>query len=95
MLISSLLYIILNIKVNIIYVVIKLARYAFNFNNTYFIVVKRIYKYLKDIKNYNITYYKNKNHFISRYYNADYVSNIKTIKSINNYLILYAKSIIN
>jgi len=66
-----------------------------NLNNTYFIVVKRVYKYLKGIKDYGITYYKNKNHFINRYYNVDYISNIKTIKSINNYLILYARDIIN
>ena len=67
----------------------------FNLNNIHFIVVKRIYKYLKDIKDYSIIYYKNKNYFINRYYNADYASNIKTIKSINDYLILYAKGIIS
>ena len=85
----------LNIKVDIVYVVIKLARYTSNLNNTYFIVVKRVYKYLKGIKDYNITYYKNKNYFISRYCNADYASDIKTIKSISDYLILYVKGIIN
>jgi hypothetical protein len=95
MLISSLLYIIFNIKVNIIYIIIKLTCYTFNFNNIYFITVKRIYKYLKSIKDYNIIYYKNKNYFINKYYNTDYISNIKTIKLINNYLILYIKSIIS
>jgi hypothetical protein len=95
MFISSLLYIIFNIRINIVYVIIKLACYAFNLNNIYFIIIKRIYKYLKSIKDYSITYYKNKNYFISRYYNADYISDIKTIKSISDYLILYAKGIIN
>ena len=47
MLISSLLYTILNIKINIIFIVIKLVRYIFNLNNTYFTAVKRVYKYLK------------------------------------------------
>jgi hypothetical protein len=66
-----------------------------NLNNIYFIIVKRVYKYLKNIKDYNIIYYKNKNYFINRYYNVDYTSDIKIIKSINDYLILYAGSIIN
>ncbi len=80
---------------DIIYIVIKLARYTSNFNNIYFITVKQIYKYLKDTKDYGITYYKNKNYFISRYCNADYTNDIKTIKSTSNYLILYTGSIIN
>jgi hypothetical protein len=66
-----------------------------NPNNTYFIVIKRIYKYLKNIKDYGIIYYKNKNYFISEYYNTNYASNIKTIKLTNNYLILYVGDIIN
>jgi hypothetical protein len=85
----------LNIKVNIAYAIIKLARYASNPNNTHFTAVKRVYKYLKGIKDYSITYYKNKNYFISGYYDADYASDIKTAKSTNSYLILYAKSIIS
>ena len=66
-----------------------------NSNNIYFIVVKRIYKYLKDTKDYGITYYKNKNHFISGYYNVDYTGNIKIIKSTSDYLILYTGGIIS
>ena len=67
----------------------------FNPNNTHFIIIKRIYKYLKNIKDYDIIYYKNKNYFISGYYNADYVNDIKTIKSTSDYLILYARDIIS
>jgi hypothetical protein len=66
-----------------------------NPNNIYFIIVKRVYKYLKNIKDYDITYYKNKNYFISRYYNVNYIDNIKIIKSTNNYLILYIGNIIS
>jgi hypothetical protein len=95
MLISSLLYIMLNIRVNIAYKVIKLACYASNLNNTYFIAIKKVYKYLKGIKDYSITYYKNKNYFISRYCDANYASDIKTAKSTSSYLILYARSIIS
>jgi len=95
MLIGSLLYIILGTRVDIAYAVIKLARYASNPNNIHFTVVKRIYKYLKGTKDYGITYYKNKNHFISRYYDADYAGDIKTAKSTSGYLILYAGGIIS
>ena len=66
-----------------------------NLNNIYFIAVKRVYKYLKDTKDYGIIYYKNKNYFISGYYNADYAGDIKITKSTSNYLILYAGDIIS
>jgi hypothetical protein len=59
MLIGSLLYIILSIRVDIIFTVIKLTRYTFNLSNIYFIAVKRVFKYLKGTKDYEITYYKN------------------------------------
>ena len=85
----------LGTRIDIAYVVIKLVRYAFNPNNTYFTAVKRVYKYLKGTKDYGITYYKNKNHFISGYCDADYAGDIKTTKSTSDYLILYAGGIIN
>ncbi len=72
----------LSIKINITYIIIKLICYTSNFNNIYFITVKRIYKYLKDIKDYSIIYYKNKNYFLSRYYNADYINNIKSLNRL-------------
>jgi hypothetical protein len=59
MLIRSLLYIMLSTKVDIAFIIIKLAKFAFNLNNIYFTIIKRIYKYLKSIKDYKITYYKN------------------------------------
>jgi hypothetical protein len=95
MLIGSLLYIMLGTRVDIAYAVIKLARYASNPNNTHFTAVKRVYKYLKGTKDYGITYYKNKNHFISGYCDADYAGDIKTTKSTSDYLILYAGGIIS
>jgi hypothetical protein len=95
MLIDSLLYIILDIRIDIAYVIIKLTRYASNPNNTHFTTIKKIYKYLKGTKDYSITYYKNKNYFISGYCNADYAGDIKTTKSTSSYLILYAGGIIS
>jgi hypothetical protein len=95
MLIESLLYIMLSIRVNIAFIVIKLARFAFNPNNIYFTTIKRIYKYLKGTKNYRITYYKNNSQFIYGYYNTDYTSNLTSTKSTTSYIILLANSIIS
>jgi hypothetical protein len=61
MLIGSLLYIMLGIRVNIAYIVIKLARFISNPNNIHFTIVKRVYKYLKGTKDYGIIYYKDNN----------------------------------
>jgi hypothetical protein len=95
MLISSLLYIIPGIKVDITFTIIKLTRYTSNPSNIHFITIKLVYKYLKDIKDYRITYYKDNNHFISGYYDADYARDIITTKSTSEYLILLVGGIIN
>ena len=95
MLIGSLLYIILSTRVDITFTVIKLARYTFNLSNIYFIAVKRVFKYLKGIKDYKITYYKNASRFISGYYNVDYTSDLLLTKSTTGYIILLARGIIS
>ena len=95
MFISSLLYIILGIKVNIIFIIIKLTYYISNPSNIHFITLKRVYKYLKGIKDYKITYYKDNNHFINEYYNVDYTRDIIIAKLTNGYLILLICDIIN
>jgi hypothetical protein len=94
MLIGSLLYIILSTKVNIAFAIIKLTRYMSNLSNIYFIAVKRVFKYLKETKDYRITYYKNTSRFISNYYNTDYISDLSA-KSTTGYIILLARGIIN
>ena len=84
----------LSTKVDIIFTVIKLARYTSNLSNIYFIAVKRVFKYLKGTKDNRITYYKNASRFISGYYNADYTSDLFT-KSTTSYIILLAGVIIS
>ena len=95
MLIGSLLYIMLGTRVDIAFAVIKLARYASNPNKTHFTALKRVFKYLKGTKDYGITYYKNNNHFISGYCDADYAGDIASAKSTTGYLILLAGGIIS
>jgi hypothetical protein len=95
MLIGSLLYIILGIKVNIVFAIIKLAHYTSNLSNIYFIAVKRVFKYLKGTKDYRITYYKNASWFISGYCDTDYTSDLLSAKSTTSYIILLAGGIIS
>jgi hypothetical protein len=86
----------LGTRVDIVFIVIKLARFTFNLNKIHFIVIKRIYKYLKGIINYGITYYKNSNnHYISGYCDADYAGDIISAKSTTGYIILLGGSIIS
>jgi hypothetical protein len=95
MLIGSLLYIMLGTRLDIAFVVIKLARFVFNINNIYFTIIKRIYKYLKGTKDYRITYYKNSSQFIYSYCNIDYTSDLISAKLTINYIILLTSSIIS
>ena len=94
MLIGSLLYIMLSIRVDIAFAIIKLARYTSNLSNIYFIAVKRVFKYLKGTKDYGITYYKNTSRFISGYCDTDYTSDLSA-KSTTGYIILLAGGILS
>jgi hypothetical protein len=95
MLIGSLLYIMLSTRLDIAFIIIKLARFISNPNNIHFTIIKRIYKYLKGTKDYRITYYKNSSQFIYSYCNADYASDLISAKLITNYIILLASGIIS
>jgi hypothetical protein len=95
MLIRSLLYIMLGIRVDIAFTIIKLARFASNLSNIYFTVVKRVFKYLKGTKDYDITYYKNGSQFISGYCNIDYAGDLVSAKLTIGYIILLAGGIIS
>jgi hypothetical protein len=95
-LISSLLYIMLGTRVDIAFAVIKLARFTSNPNKIHFTVVKRVYKYLKGTINCGINYYKDSNnHYISSYYDTDYVGDIISTKSTTGYIILLGGGIIS
>jgi hypothetical protein len=95
MLIRSLLYIMLSTRVNIAFAIIKLARYALNLSNIHFIIVKRVYKYLKGTKDFGITYYKSGSRFILGYCDADYAGDLASTKLTSSYIILLAGSIIS
>lgn len=64
-------------------------KYTSNFNKEYLIVIKRIFKYLKDIKSFKTIYKKDYNSFIKGFYNSNYTGDKSSIKSINRYIFIY------
>jgi hypothetical protein len=89
-LIGSLLYITLATRVDIAFVVIKLARYASNPSNIHMSAGKRILRYLKGTIKYGITYfYNNSNKYIIGYTDSDYAGDI-TSKSTSGYIFFLA-----
>ncbi len=92
-----LLYITLGIRLDIIYVVIKLSRFTSNSNEIHFIAVKRVFKYLKTTIKYGITYFNKfiNNKFIINYYNADYIGDLYIVKSTSGYIFLLAGGLIS
>ena len=47
--IRSFIYVIFDVKSNIFFVILMIFRYAFNFIEIYYIVIKRIFHYLKKL----------------------------------------------
>jgi hypothetical protein len=85
----------LGTRVDIVFAIIKLARFVSNPSNIHFTIIKRVYKYLKDTKDYGITYYKDNSRYILGYCNIDYAGNILFTKLTSGYIILLASSIIS
>ena len=89
-LIGSLLYITLGTRIDILYAVIKLSRYASNPSEQHFTSIKRVFRYLKATINYGITYYRDSNKYISGYCDADYAGDLVSGKSTSRYIFLLA-----
>ena len=61
----------------------------------YLIIIKRIFKYLKSIKNFKTIYKKDYNNFIKGFCNSNYIGNKSFIKFINGYIFIYGNDLIN
>ena len=72
---------------NIYFIVIKLTKFASNFNNIYFLIIKWVFKYLKNIIYLNIVYNKNNPSYIQKYINIDYANDQLEAKSTTGYLL--------
>jgi hypothetical protein len=84
-----LLYITLGTRPNIAFSTIKLSRFSLNPFKEYIDLALNILKYLKITKDLSITYTTFPN-IVSAYYNADYVGDNYTTKSILGYVIYLA-----
>ena len=74
--------------------VIKLSWYTSNPSKQHFISIKRVFRYLKAIINYGITYYKDSNKYITGYYDANYARDLISGKSTSGYIFFLAKGLI-
>ena len=57
--------------------------------------MKRIFRYLKDIKSFKTIYKKDYNNFIKGFCDFNYINNKSFIKSINGYIFIYRNNSIN
>ena len=89
-LIGSLLYLALASRPDIIYAVIKLARYASNPSSDHIIAIKRVFRYLKYSIFLGIIYLNNNNYYLQGYCDADYAGDIISSKSTTGYIFYYA-----
>ena len=75
-------------RLDLVYSIIKLARYASNSSSIYANVVKRVFRYLKGFIDLGI-YIKwdiNNSYYINSYYNTDYVGDLAIYKSTSGYI---------
>jgi len=91
--IGSLLYAALLTRPDIAYIVNTLAKYSSNPGPEYIKAVKRIFRYLKGLLDYTITYNSNitNNQYTKGYTDADYAGDKDEYKSITGYIFYLAK----
>ena len=82
-------------RLDIIYTIIKLARFVFNPSKLYLNIIKKIFRYLKNIINLGIIYSnKTNNNFIQAYYDTDYTKNLIQTKNIIGYILFLTSGFI-
>ena len=81
-------------RVDIVYTVIKLSRYAINPSEIHIIAIKRILRYLKATINYKITYIISNilSNYLISYLDANYIKNINITKLTSGYIFFIANS---
>jgi hypothetical protein len=90
-LISSLLFLLLACRPDIIFAIIKLARFASNPSQDHVQAIKRIFRYLKGTVTLGIIYFSAYNSlYLQGYYNADYTGDLATTKRTTGYLFVLA-----
>lgn len=82
------LYVLLFIRLDIVFVVNTLEKYVLNSNLKYISAIKKIFKYLKKILNYGIKYYKHFQDFeyLIKYSDSDFIEEKTEYKFTSNYI---------
>ena len=78
-------YVMFDTRFDIVYVVFVVSRYSSNFIETHRIVVKRIFRYLNVIINFQLTF-RGDLKFFSGYIDADWGGDRTTRRFISNYV---------
>jgi hypothetical protein len=90
-LISFFLFLVLACRPDIIFAVIKLARFASNPSQDHVQAIKRVFRYLKGTVTLGIIYFPaNQSLYLQGYYNTDYAGDIASAKSTTGYLFMLA-----
>ena len=86
--IGLLLFLMLAIRLDLVYFIIKLARYTFNSSSIYVNIVKRVFRYLKGFIDLGIHIKQdiNNSYYIKGYCDIDYAEDLAIYKSISDYI---------
>jgi hypothetical protein len=85
LIINSLIYVMLNIKLDIIYLISMISRYAFNSIQTHWQTIKRIFRYLQEIYQMKLKFQKSLKR-LKKYTNFDWIDDQNIKWSISSYV---------
>ena len=87
-------YVMLNIRLDIVFAIFIIFRFNFNFIDAHWIVVKQIFQYFWNFINLCLIYRKNLQSF-SDYNDVDWTKNIETCHFISDYIFNLNNDVIN
>ncbi|XP_045783756.1 secreted RxLR effector protein 161-like [Maniola jurtina] len=86
--VGSLMHLAIVSRPDIMFAVSLVSRFLNCYNESHWNAVKKIFKYLKETKNYGLCYLSSTNHEILGYCDADYANDVDTRRSIRGYVFI-------
>ena len=86
-------YVMFDIRFDIVYFVFVINRYAFNFDETYWTIVKRIFRYLKNTLHFRLIF-SNFLRFLADWIDVDWINDKNIRRSIFDYVFNFDNAII-
>ena len=83
--VKSFIYAMLDIRPDIVFVVLMISRYIINFIDAYHVMIKRIFRYLRVTINWHLIYQGSLKNFIN-YIDSDWADDYDIRKSISKYI---------